>query len=317
MAFCKLIFVLGVSMTIVSSTWAQPTDPASQRLFLTGGSTQRVTLTTPWSGENVRWNVTSDAGVVQQDTTAVDANGRLEMTLTLPSVRSPVKLQWIAKQASPGAGGETAHAQLWLLPDDPFADVRQQLEPMTVHTLLSRKLERLIGAQPVTAAQWNEPQTPLDEEPTVALVEYPHLSRTDSVRQLLTQLSAGSVLIVINRPKATARRHLLTSNDKAADGLQSYARTSSVVWRDLNPTWFTPDLNQHMTVKGHYVSFRLLGGWIDPKERIYPLAMAATDRKGRHVLLWNLAKSIHQDDPRWTLLLRNSLLWAKQTREHQ
>jgi hypothetical protein len=134
------------------------------------------------------------------------------------------------------------------------------------------------------------------------------------LNKLLTELPSGSVLIVINRSDAMARHNLLQELDHNAEALRLCSTSHGLIWRDLRPGWFAPRRDRRLAIETHYVGYRLLGGWLDEKQRLYPLAVSARDRKDRHLLLWNFAEPIPRDDPRWTLILRNSLLWAKKTR---
>jgi len=201
---------------------------------------------------------------------------------------------------------------LWLLPDAPFADVQQKLASMTLHKRLSRKLDSLLRDAPINAKDWPHDSAPLKDDPTLAITDYPRPTQRETVGEMLGALPADSVLIVINRAKASGRANLLKSTGDPGGEPHLHSTKPDLIWRDLQPGLFQPPMTRRLAIQGQYVSFRLLGGWIDRKERIYPLAMTARDRRGRRVLLWNLAEPMPEDDPRWTLLLRNSLLWAKQ-----
>ena len=286
--------------------------PEQRRIFASGGGAGLRVAATPWKAQPLRWIVKSDAGVLAQDVQKSDDRGGLAPRFAVPDVRVAVSLLLsIAPQDEPGA------AQMWevlVLPKDPLADSRKTLAALGVGVLPSGSLAAAVKRSGLTVTELQYDIARSEFRGKVVLLGGLLGDSVDATRRWVASLPKGTCLVAVaSGPEANAIGPLLPCLKAEAAPKQAvlHVEEASPVWSDLPVGWLgdkppSAVLGQPRGV----LSVRVLAGHVDREGNVFPLVLEAGDAEGHFWLVWNPTWSAAEEDPRWDLLLRNSLLWA-------
>ena len=286
---------------------------AAERVFIAGGAAGIDAIVTPWPQRRLRWIVHSQAGKVAMGEALTDAKGQLSLRFDVPDVRVAVHLALVIGPVG-DAPADPHVVDIVVLPADPFAAVRKTLDKLGIGLLPPGPLAPALAR---SRLQYKRLQHDIArgsfDGKVVILGGLLGRSRA-ATRTWLDSLPADTCIIVVNNAEKESPFSLIKylSKQQAPKQGTFFWEKRSPVWTDLQAQWLTAGKPTHKLAQPLWItSFRLLAGWVAPDDgALYPLAMASRDTGGRPWLIWNPTDLPPKNDPRWDLILRNSLLWA-------
>jgi hypothetical protein len=289
------------------------TEQPRQAVFVTGADAEIVPVATNRPNQEIRWVIKSEAGVIGQGVQGADGGGTLTLAVDLPSVTSPVQLALVLAPTERGES-EPLITDLWVLPEDPFAMVRQTLAELTVVTCGSEPIVEVlkqsrIGYRAVDLVD----AVPRTKDEIIVLGGRRSVG-LDQFRSWMASLPDNTRLILIqNGEEGWGQSFEFLRPSASPDDPQWLFEVETPLWAGLEPQWLTggacPSLG--LTNADGLISFTLLGGCHGGQGATRPLAMEARDLGGRQLLIWNIPQPLGEADPRWGLVVRNSLIWAR------
>ena len=136
----------------------------------------------------------------------------------------------------------------------------------------------------------------------------------ETTHKWVCSLPTGTCLIVVNNG---SEKSVFPLVDFLA--AQQPPEQSTVFWDKQSPLWTGLPAGMmglascppyRLTEPKGLTALKVLAGHRANDGSVFPLAMECRDLAGRMWLIWNLPQAPAEHDPRWDLLLRNSLLWA-------
>ena len=282
--------------------------------FVSGGASGIDKLATPWPKHLVQWAVHSEAGSLASGRDRTDEQGRLTLRFEVPDVRAAVRLALVLTP-SDQAQEVTRTVELIALPKDPFADFRQTLGELGIGLLPSKIMTAALKRSGLRYTQLQH-DIPRDTfEGSVVILGSLIGNNLESTRAWIGSLPAGTCLIVINNGKGEKSAFSLVeylATQKPPEKSSVFWDKHSPIWTDLSADWMdlTTCPPQRLAEPKGLTSLKILAGHMAEDGSVYPLVMQCTDFGGRRWLIWNLPQLPAENDPRWDLLLRNSLFWA-------
>ncbi len=280
----------------------------TRRTFVRGGAEASVTLRTPWAARDTEWSLTSDAGPLATGRARTDDRAALALRLPVPDVRVPVSLTLTLVTTD---AARAKHAvEVFALPRDPLADHRQSLATLGIGVLPGSPLANAATASglPVTELQHDVARSQF--RGTVVILGGLLGGDAAATRRYVESLPAGThILLAADRETLTRNfPHLFTPADPPPRS-ELRVDAAALAWTDLPVEWIedappTVRLGEWRSL----LSLRVLAGRATPDGQLYPLLLQGVDLGGRVWLVWCLPAALPPDDPRWDLLLRNSLL---------
>jgi len=277
-----------------------------------GGSPGIDNIATAWRVEELSWRVRSEAGLVAEGVLKSDQRGTISPRCPVPDVRVTTRLALaVAPQDQP------ASAVTWeviVLPKDPVGEVRKALGAQGIGRLPSGGWDAAVkrSGLDVTELQFDVARSQFRGR--VVLLGGLLGGSADATRQWISSLPADTCVVVLGGGQADKDLLAILPYLKAGEPPKRstlHAEPNSPVWTDLPVEWLceaAPSLA--LAQPRGVLSLRVLAGSMDDEGTVYPLAMETVDRQGRRWLIWSPRWDAGGDDPRWDLLLRNSLLWA-------
>ncbi len=308
--FTTATLALGASP---ASRQAKSQDEKSEKVFISGGSSGIGKLKTNWPDRRICWLVQSQAGKVVAGKVLSDSEGIVSIGFPVPDVRSAVQLVVVLNPTDTGPEN-TKLIEAVVLPKDPYLNVRKTLDELEIVLFPSIKLE---GAFKQSGLSYIELQYETAmSEPGADVVILDGLLENDLelTQECIKNLSQGTCIIVFDNEAGQDVLSLTgyLSRQKPEDDYQSYSSSSSPVFTDFEPEWLGSDCPSYrLSEPKRLVSLQILAGKYFDDGTIYPIVIEHEDINGRRWLVWSLPKQFTQaSDPRYNLLLRNSLLWA-------
>jgi len=303
------------SIVLVGAVLINATAAADQyhkntsKIFIHSGRPQTVALTTSWANDQLAWHIRGKAGTVSQGSGAADNEGTLQLTLETPATRVPVKLKWTVRPK--GADAEARSGVIWALPADPFKSVDTVFRDLRVRVQFSNRWYNSIKHMPFDSHAWGDQDD--SDRPYILFLQRKSESERVPIKKVMDQLPRASVLIIVNESaNAKDEPGLFVSDPSAPVTVQRCKDGESAVWRDLKPQWLAIPPHVRLRLTKNFIDYELLGGYLDSQQYVYPIVLAAKDSSDRHLLYWALTGDLDAEDPRWPLLVRNSLVWAIQ-----
>ena len=291
-----------------------PESAVDQQVFVSGGRQSAVPIWTPWPSSPIDWVVRGQAGAVAKGQMRTDVTGTGQLKFAVPDVRAAVHL---ALTLAPRDEPDKAQTLgVVALPADPLADFRQTLGKLDIGLLPGESLTPAVARSRLRHARLDEAGPRGAFKGGVVVLDGLLAGDVDATRAWIDSLPAGTCLIVTAnqaRPEKSALRvaaHL--GQHRPAESTQVFLDGQARIWAGMPADWLAVSAcpSRKLIEPKGIVFLQMLAGHVAPDGAVYPLAMTAADAAGRHWLIWNLPKPPTPADPRWDLLLRNSLLWA-------
>ena len=286
--------------------------PAPRRLFVAGASAGVQGVPTPWRNQELRWVVKSEAGAAGQDVQKSDAKGLISPRFPVPDVRVAVRMALaVAPQDEPAAA---ITWELVVLPKDPIAEVRKTLGALGVGNLPGGPLDAALARSGLEAAELQHDLVRSQFKGRAVVLGGLLAQDADATRRWVSSLPKEvRIIVVLRGDDANSPLAILPSlkAQKAPPDSNLRADSLSPLWRDFPVEWVCEQLPSLVLAQPrNMLSLRLLAAYTDKEGAAYPLAMESQDAEGHHWLIWNPAWAATDNDPRWDILLKNSLLWA-------
>ena len=310
-----------IALSIFAMATAQPQMPGQsptvlpKYVFVSGSAPGIDELATPWPNRRVRWSIQSEAGTMAAGEELADDLGRLSLKFELPDVRAAVRMTVVLwpddqdKQA-----GQIV--ELVVLPQKPFADVRQTLEKLGIGLLPSEAMTAVLKRNGLEYTQLQHDIARDRFKGRVVLLGSLIGKSREATEKWIRSLPAGTCVIVVNDAAAKESGFALIEYLRAQEQpekSEAFVDKASRVWTDLPADWLglaTCPSHRLAEPKG-LTALKVLAGHKGEDGSVYPLMMECKDFGARRWLIWNLPEPPAENDPRWDLLLRNSLLWAQ------
>jgi len=304
---------VGLSVLGLGQQAAAPALPAA-RAFVRGGEAGVDAIKTPWADRTVQWTVKSAAGTVASGQARIDKDGTAALRFLVPEVRVAARMALaLAPVGPPQAQRRTM--ELVVLPADAFADVRKTLGEFEIGLLPGGPLGTALKRSRLPHSELDKLLVRGRFRGQIVVLSGLLDGGLKATDEYVRSLPPGSCLIVANdRLEKTSGFSLVGSLAAGEPPKQSQAivPAESLVWTGLAPDWLGQSCGRHSLARpSGLVLLHVLAGHAAPDGTIYPLAMELRDVGGRWWLVWNPSEPIGREDPRWDLLLRNSLLWAR------
>ncbi len=314
---CK-IWIIAVSVFAIAT--AQPRMPGQlptvlpKYAFVSGAASGINKLTTAWPNRRIHWSIQTQAGTMAAGEEVADDLGRLSLKFELPDVRTAVRMAvvlWPDDQDK--EAGQVV--ELVVLPRKPFAGVRQTLEKLGVGLLPFKAMTGVLKRNGLEYTQLQHDTPRASFKGKVVFLGSLLGKSCEATEKWIRSLPAGTCVIVVNDGAAEESGFSLLKYFRAqerAEKSEAFVDKRSRVWTDLPADWLglaTCPSHRLAEPKG-LTSLKVLAGHKGEDGAVYPLVMECKDFGGRRWLIWNLPELPDQNDPRWDLLLRNSLLWA-------
>ena len=309
-----------VAVSVFAMAAAQPQIPEQlptvlpKYAFVSGGDSGIDNLATPWANRMVRWSVLSQAGTLGSGQNQTDEQGRLSLRFEVPDVRVAVHMAMVLK---PEGLVEEAVGRLDLvvLPKAPFADVQQTLGELGVGLLPSKIMTTALKRSGLRYVQLQHDISRDSFKGKVVILGSLIGNNLEVTRTWIRSLPADTCLIVINDGKGEKSAFALVeylATQKPPEKGSVFLDKQSPIWTDLPADWLglATCPPQRLTEPKGLIYLKILAGHMAIDGSVFPLAMECRDFGGRMWLIWNLPQWPDRNDPRWDLLLRNSLLWA-------
>lgn len=315
------IKIVIVALSVLSMAIAQQRMPEQlpavlgEYVFVSGGAAGIEELATPWADRWVRWTVQSEVGTLASSRDQTDKQGRLSLRFEVPDVRAAV--QMVLSLKPDGVDEEAAgRLDLVVLPKEPFADVRKTLGELGVGLLPSKIMTAALKRSGLQYVQLQHDLARGSFRGRVVILGSLIGENLASTRQWIASLPAGTCVIVVNdgggEKSAFSLIEYLRAKEPPEESMV-FIEKRSLVWTDLSADWLGVarcPAERLVEPKG-LTSLKILAGQMGEDGSVYPLVMECKDFGGRRWLIWNLPELPAENDPRWDLLLRNSLLWAQ------
>ncbi len=313
------IWIIAVSVFTVVA--AQPRIPEQlptvlpKYAFVSGAASGIDKLATPWANRWIQWAVQSEAGALGRGGERTDEQGRLSLEFEVPDVRAAVHMGLTLK---PEGLDEKAVSRLDLvvLPKDPFADVRQSLGKLGIGLLPSKITTATLNRSGLGYVQLQHDMARGSFKGNVVILGSLVGENREVTRRWIGSLPAGTCLVVVNDGADKESAFWLVEYLKAEKPLEKssvFWDRHSPIWTDLAADWMGLAIcpPRRLAEPKGLTALKILAGHMAEDGSVYPLVMECTDFGGRRWLIWNLPQLPAENDPRWDLLLRNSLLWAQ------
>ena len=291
------------------------TAPAGIGRVFTAGGSAGATVITPWENTELNWILESEAGPVARGQARTDNQGSAVLQFKVPDVRVTVRLAGLLVTTD---RSQRQAFEIVVLPKDPFADFRRKLEKLRVSLAGDGPLSSALQRNGLSHQRLGDINLvrQASKGDVIILAGMPEKS-VAATRKWIDQLPVETYLIVVNDWSTNVREVPLSMIDwlmkaEPAKPMRFFVDKQALLWTDLPADWLggpTAPPAQLVTPR-NLTSLRIFAGYFSDDGAGYPLAMEATDIGGRWWLVWNLSAALSADDPRWNLLLRNSLLWA-------
>jgi len=272
-------------------------------------------LKTPWADRALQWAVESQAGKVASGEVRTDKAGLAALRFPVPKVRVAVRLA-LALRPADQPRGKGHLVELVVLPKDPFGDVRKSLEGLKIGLLPGGRLGDALKRSGLRHADLEKELVRGQFAGKVVVLSGLLSKSIKATGDYVRSLPGGTCLIVANDRLGKASAFALIDSlvaHKPGRQTRTIAPARSPIWADLPASWLGRGCPPHkLTEPRGLVWLRVLAGHVSPDGTIYPLAAEFEDVAGRRWLVWNPAEPVGPNDPRWGLLLRNSLLWARE-----
>lgn len=310
-AFVVMALVAVAAVTVAQSSASKKN--VRRPVFVPGLAKGVDSIRTPWANRTLHWAVLTQAGVLAKGEGRTDATGLIGPRFDVPDVRVAVNLA--LKLAPQDALQKEITLPVVVLPKDPFADRRETFKKLDVGLLSDGALAEVAKRR---GLKFSKLSHDLPREPFKGKVVILSGLLGDDFKATwswIESLPAGTCLIVANDStgsKSPFAKMSYLSMQKPARKARLFIDRDAVVWTDLNPQWLDMDLcpPRKLTAPKGLVAMRVFAAQLADDGGVYPYVMETTDAGGRCWLIWNLPNTPHGSDPRWDLILRNSLLWA-------
>lgn len=291
-----------------------PSSRPVTQVFVAGGSTGLDDVRTPWFDRMVSWTIKGDMGIVAAGRLRTDADGMTRLRFNVPEVRAAVHLALVIRPEN--ISEYKLHVtDVVVLPKDPFANVKRTLEKLTIGLLDTGTLAMAFRRIGLTYTALQDETARSTFKGNVVILGRARRDLPATIANWLESLSAGTHIVVVGYDRAqdaqmiSLVRHLAEIEPSTATTL--FVQKESLVWTDLPPRWLESGCPPRKLVEPRKLMLlNILAGHCARDGSIYPLAIESLDLARRSWLVWNLDRHIGDSDPRWDLVLRNSLLWA-------
>jgi hypothetical protein len=312
---------LAVAGLVVPAAWAcsllaqgePPGGQAPRRVFVAGGGSGIGKLVTGWKSEDLSWVLKGPSGTVAQGVLKSDRQGAIGPRFEAPDVRVAGRLALVAgPQDQPGAA---LGWEVIVLPKDPLGEARRKLQALGIGRLPAGPWEAELKRSGLEMTELQHDLARSEFKGKVVLLGGLLGDSADATREWLASLPPQTCIVTVLGEEQAAKALLPVLPYLKADAAPKRAdlRTDlrSRAWTDLPVEWLGERLPSILLAQPRGVlSVRVLAGYMDEGGAVYPLALESVDAKGHRWLIWNPSWQAADDDPRWGLLLRNSLLWA-------
>jgi len=300
--------------SVESATKRASQPPATlKRIFVAGCDKGIENLKTLWPNRSIQWMVQSEAGKVAAGEGLTDAKGKISLEFPVPDVRTAVHLALVLNPKDAKLGSLIT-VDVIVLPIDPLADVRYTLGKLDIGLLSGGPLAAVLEHSSLDYTQLQHDISRSNFKGKIVILDGLLGENLEATRAWIESLPEGTCIIIVNSEKKERLLPLVGCLSKQSDfkGGKLFWDKDSPAWTGLKPQWLGAKRPIFKLGQPRWIiSLRVLTGRITDDGTVYPLLLETRSTNKHRWLIWNLSESFPKGDPRWDLILRNSLLWAR------